>query len=293
MSSTIATTNKYTPARIDIVEGREYNIDATQKTHIFETRQKVLAGTKLTIHVKVKQGKVTVFVGTHSDITRNFQDKFTIDSAGQGKKSFQIEALSTGHRRIGVEPGYPDTQYEIKYTIDTCVPARNSLIPDHWHAVPFGRERCAYVLDTREKVPAGTVITIHAKATAGKVTVQGGSQSNVLQSYLHSTLLDASGASEGVFEIEFSEANYLYVGIIPADPDASCMIKETRAKRTTGGQLAQHPRTSISTTQQAGNVCVIVNTECILFVASTTCSFFCVSLFLHTYTKTWSPFVLF
>ena len=133
---------------------------------------------------------------------------------------------------IGVELASPDSTCEIKYTFDECAPIRTHIAAGHWLTAPFQQQHhCFYIFETPEEVEKGTIVTIRARATKGKVTLSTGTSSNVRQIFRHKMALDTARANEDHFQFTTSASSKVYIGVKLDSPDATCLVKYTTSKR--------------------------------------------------------------
>lgn len=235
------------PAQSDFVEGHWHAVPFKGNHHCLKymlvTPNQVPAGTTMTIHARATRGKTLVFSDARVDVRENLKPTMLLDTAGAHVNDFKIQISATSKMYIGVELASPDSTCEIKYTFDECAPIRTHIAAGHWLTAPFQQQHhCFYIFETPEEVEKGTIVTIRARATKGKVTLSTGTSSNVRQIFRHKMALDTARANEDHFQFTTSVSSKVYIGVKLDSPDATCEVKYTTTKTQTTQKLIVRAR---------------------------------------------------
>ena len=140
---------------------------------------------------------------------------------------------SSHEHAIAIVTMIANTMHDSTASVSTkrCIPAQTDVEENIWYPVRFeGNHHCLYMIATPNQVPAGTTVTIHARATKGKMMVFYDTRFDVRESLQPPMVLETARDSTD-FEIEtkmqISVASKMYIGVELVTPDSSCFIKYT------------------------------------------------------------------
>ena len=196
-------------------------------------------GHTVAVDVTAIKGKVNVFIGTNSNVRNIFRAKIEVDADDEKLKQKQekvyikeIDKRTTFY--IGAEPNQsPDAKCHIKYSVVNCTPRRRDMDVEHEpYAVPFIDDHCYYILNTPE-LSAGTVLTIDAKVSAGKVVIRHDTHNDVRENSALTMSLDVAESTRKKKSITLQTTSKMYIGVKLDTAASKCQLKYTTEKPTT------------------------------------------------------------